>query len=75
MTTSSQSARQSIAIISENDPVKICPRVEVVPNGLIVTLGDLNMYMSVQSGMNLADMIVEGCMIESGIEYDEEFHQ
>ena len=75
MNNSSKSVPQSVSIVSENEPVVICPTVEVLPQGIVLCLGNLNLFMSEESAMELSDLLVEGAMVKLGVPLEEDFIQ
>lgn len=78
MTTSSSDyvgQSHSTAVISENEPIKIVPQVEVLHDGIILTIGDINMYLTTDSAVALSDIIVEGAMLQMAVEFEEDFIQ
>ena len=75
MTRSERFAQQLAAIVSEDEPITISPTVEVMPNGVCLSLGNINLYMSDESAMQLADLIVEGCLVAAGTDFEEDFLQ
>mgnify|MGYP007032675608 CR=1 FL=1 len=63
------------ALIGEGEPITITPTVEIIPQGIILTLGNINMYMSTDSAITLSDILVEGAISHMGVEFDEDFTQ
>lgn len=78
MTTSSSDyvgQSHSTAVISESEPIKIVPQVEILSDGIILTIGDINMYLTTDSAIALSDIIVEGAMLQMAVEFEEDFIQ
>ena len=65
----------STALVGESDPVDIVPVITVVPGGIIVTLGHLNMYMTVESALALSDVITEGALRQMAVEFEGSYIQ
>lgn len=63
------------ALIGEEEPIDIIPVVTVLPDGIIVTLGHLNMYMTIDSALALSDVITEGALAQMSVEFDDNFIQ
>lgn len=78
MTTSSSDyvgQSHSTAVISESEPIRIVPQVEILADGIILTIGDINMYMSTDSAIALSDIIVEGALLQMSCDFEEDFMQ
>ena len=78
MTTSSSDyvgQSHSTAVISESEPIKIVPQVEILADGIILTIGDINMYLSTDSAIALSDIIVEGALLQMSCDFAEDFTQ
>jgi|TARA_R110000772_G_scaffold107797_2_gene210376 hypothetical protein len=69
------SPSHSIAVVGENEPVSIVPVITVLPQGMIVTLGRLNMFMTVDSALALSDIITEGALAQMSVEFEGDFIQ
>ena len=44
------------ALIHEGEPITITPTVELTQHGIILTLGNINMYMTTDSAITLSDL-------------------
>ena len=78
MTTSSSDyvgQSHSTAVISESEPIKIVPQVEILSDGIILSIGDINMFLTTDSAIALSDIIVEGAMLQMAVEFEEDFIQ
>lgn len=78
MTTSSSDyvgQSHSAAVISESEPIKIVPQVEILTDGIILTIGEINMYLSTDSAIALSDIIVEGALLQMSCEFEDDFIQ
>ncbi len=64
-----------IAAISDGEPVDMVPVVTIMPSGLVLTLGHLNMYMTIESALALSDVITEGALCQMQVEFDGNFVQ
>lgn len=78
MTTSSSDyvgQSHSTAVISESEPIRIVPQVEILSDGIILTIGDINMHLSTDSAIALSDIIVEGALLQMSVDFEEDFIQ
>lgn len=78
MTTSSYDyagQSHSTAVISENEPIRVVPQVEILADGIILTIGDINMHLSTDSAIALSDIIVEGALLQMSCDFEEDFTQ
>lgn len=63
------------ALIHEGEPITITPTVELTQHGIILTLGNINMYMTTDSAITLSDLLVEGAICHMGTQFEEDFIQ
>ena len=63
------------ALIGEREPITLPTTVQIIPQRIILTLGNVNMYMSTDSAITLSDILVEGAISHMGVEFDEDFTQ